>query len=212
MQKFFPIPTLANTQDHTKQQTKQPSDREIKLFSRFVTKLKTYVEDIDLDYDACADHPLYNHLEINFSFSMEEEARAYELIRRVRDCLSQSIEHPDNIEERFPVAVSKQWIASASCWSVTFYFSDEWKFKETLDFTFSNHYPVASVDEHQNTIASLESSYQPIEIIEDIVNMYDYATEQQKKDAIDECLRTSDMENINIEHLHRCAKSYSVHA
>ena len=103
----------------------------------FATKLRTPVKDADLDFDASADHSLYDRLEINLSFSMEENS--------------------------------------------------------------SNE-------------MTLEPSYHLIEIIEDIVNIYDYATEQQKKDAIDECLRTSDMENINIEHLHRCAKSYSVQA
>lgn len=58
----------------------------------------------------------------------------------------------------------------------------------------------------------VKSEHNIQEIVGDVVSTYDYATEQQKKDAIDECLRTSDMENLNIEHLHRCAKSYSVQA
>ncbi|WP_455292664.1 hypothetical protein [Vibrio parahaemolyticus] len=47
-----------------------------------------------------------------------------------------------------------------------------------------------SMKENSSNEMTSESSYHLIEIIEDVVNIYD-ATEQQKKDAIVECLRTA---------------------
>lgn len=50
------------------------------------------------------------------------------------------------------------------------------------------------------------------ECVEDVVNVYDYATQQQKSAALDACLQLSGEENVHISQLHHCAQSYSEQA
>lgn len=58
-----------------------------------------------------------------------------------------------------------------------------------------------------NTQQSSETTTQ--DFVEEVVNTYNYATEQQKSAALDACLQLSSGGNVHISQLHRCAQSYS---
>ncbi|ODS09691.1 hypothetical protein [Vibrio scophthalmi] len=101
-------------------------------FERFVIELKKQFAAVDLDFDGAADDPDMKHQEINLSFLFEEEVQVFELIIKVRDSLSAHLTDEDDTHERFPIAVHKSRIHGI-CWSVVFYFADDWALVESID-------------------------------------------------------------------------------
>jgi hypothetical protein len=98
-------------------------------FTSFVKELEQLVDSFGLDYRGAADEPDYNRLLINLSFGLDEETQVDQLIRHVRNNLTNNF---DNDNGKYPLSVWKSHIESAKCWSVEFGFSLAWECKEDI--------------------------------------------------------------------------------
>lgn len=98
-------------------------------FTNFVKELEQLVDSFGLDYHSAADEPDYNRLLIDLTFGLDEESQVDQLIRHVRNKLTNNF---DNDNGKYPLAVCKSYIESVKLWSVEFSFSLIWVCKEDI--------------------------------------------------------------------------------
>lgn len=103
-------------------------------FEEFVSVLKYLVDKKGLDYRSAADKPDFDYQRINMSFGLDEESKIDELIRYVRDNLTNNYTGAYFVKEKgkYPLAVWKSHIVAANCWSVEFYFAKTWQLQENI--------------------------------------------------------------------------------
>lgn len=113
---------------------KQPSTARMSAFKEFVEVMKAEVDARGLDYSGSADHPDFTTQSLNFSFALDDEAAVDELIRHVRDNVTNNYlgRYDIGAGGSFPVSVSKSRVVSAKCLAVDFYFCEQWSLDESI--------------------------------------------------------------------------------
>lgn len=100
----------------------------IQNFNNFLSDLENLVNKLEVDFTGSADEPDYDNLLINMSFDIHEENKIEQLIRFVRDNMTNNFPVFIGLQAgKYPLAVNKSYIISSSLWSVEIYYSQKWK-------------------------------------------------------------------------------------
>ncbi|EKF9824739.1 hypothetical protein ACPF3S_003157 [Vibrio cholerae] len=103
-------------------------------FQEFLSTLRNLLDEKGLDYEEAADEPDFDRQRINMSFGLDKEYQIDDLIRHIRDNLTNNFtgSYLENSDGQYPLAVWKSRIVSANCWSVEFYFAKNWQLLEDI--------------------------------------------------------------------------------